>query len=201
MESLLSGCLAMLIPLIITGIFVTIAVVFIIYSVKKKKGYLQELSLTFENAELGGFAPVFLGGIYKGKRVRVELYSGGENSPPCIHLKLFTDTPFSLTIYTEGMLQKLGKHMGLVKEVETGIPGFDEKFVIKSDNAGRTKEYLMSEVNRRIVESIIKTGFTGIDIKNGIILVVKSSYNMSSETKPSFIHPVLDGLIVMSQSF
>lgn len=196
-----SACFTQFVPFVFMGIMIAIAVVATIYSQNQMKKHLQELAATFDSPQIGGFAPIFLEGYYKGKKVRIELVSGGKNSPPYLTIKLFADIPFTLTISQEGTMTKLGKKIGLVREMEIGIPDFDDKFLIQSGQPDMAKQYLMNEINRRIVDSIIKTGFTSIDARDGKLLILKPTYNQGAETRPSFVHPLLDGLIVMSQSF
>jgi len=180
---------------------------FVIYysykTCEKQKAVLRNLasSIGLENMEIGaGFPVPSMTGIYKGKRIRIDIRPGGKNTPPYMYVWLYTGSPFNLTVYPEGALQKLGKNLGLVNEIQIGVPEFDEKFIIKSDQAALASRYLSSEMNRKIIESILSTGFLSIEIRKSEIEIYRPTYNVQNDASPDQLQPVLDGLVALSLS-
>ena len=178
----------------------------IYYSYKtceKQKAILRSFASSIElgNVEMGGsFLVPAMSGSYKGKNIKIEIRPGGKNSPPYLYVWLYASSQFSLNVYPEGALQKLGKNLGLVKEIQIDVPEFDEKFVIKADQAALAAKFLSSEMNRKIIESILSTGYPSVDIRRSEIEIYKPTYNVQNDVSTDQLQPVLDGLVALSLS-
>ncbi|GEM_PF-1874766 len=170
---------------------------------EKQKALLRSFASSVElgNVQVGTalFTPSMTGS-YKGKNIKLEIRPGGKNSPPYLYIWLYASSQFSLNVYPEGALQKLGKKLGVVNEIQIDVPEFDEKFVIKADQASLATNFLSSETNRKIIESIISTGFPSVDIRRSEIEIYKPTYKVETELQPEQLQPVLDGLVALSMS-
>ncbi|MHC9541457.1 MAG: hypothetical protein AB9903_18285 [Vulcanimicrobiota bacterium] len=170
---------------------------------EKQKAILRSFASSVElgNVEMGGsFLVPAMSGSYKGKNIKIEIRPGGKNSPPYMYVWLYTNSQFNLNVYPEGALQKLGKNLGLVNEIQIDIPEFDEKFVIKADQAALATKFLSSEINRKIIESLLSTGFPSVDIRRSEIEIYKPTSNVQNDVSTGQLQPVLDGLVALSLS-
>lgn len=170
---------------------------------EKHKAMLKSFASAIElgSVEMGAsFLVPAISGVYKGKTIKIEIRPGGKNSPPYIYVWLYTSSQFNLTVYPEGSLQKLGKKVGLITEIEIGVPEFDDRFVIKSDQSGLATNYLSSDLNRKVIESILSTGIPVIEIRRGEIEIYKPTYNVKVDTGVDQLKPLLDGLVALSLS-
>jgi len=170
---------------------------------EKQKAMLKSFASAVElgSVEMGSsFLVPAISGIYKGKTIKIEIRPGGKNSPPYIYVWLYTPSQFNLTVYPEGTLQKIGKKVGLVTEIEIGVPEFDDRFVIKSDQSGLAVNFLLSDMNRKIIESILSTGIPVVEIRRGEIEIYKPTYNIQPDISVDQLKPLLDGLVALSLS-
>jgi len=177
-----------------------------LYSGLRKK-HFKDLTASFSEAQVGGFFTVHLTGLYNEKKFRLEMpLGGGRESRAPFRIRLFTDTPRVFTLKEEGF------HPSRERQVEIGIPGFDRKYIILSEDPQGMKEYFAIEANRNLVAALFEKGITRIEVKNGQIIVDKpmftnatapasSIFQKRGELEPEYLFPVLDRLLLMSKSF
>ncbi len=100
-------------------------------------------------------------------RVRVDLTVGGKNQPPALCLSLGRATVGGETILLrrETARDRLGKSLGLNREVELGDDGFDAAIYIESDAPdAEVRALLAREEVRRAVVEIISLGYTDVAV-------------------------------------
>ncbi|MGV3460116.1 MAG: hypothetical protein ACO1N9_06645 [Flavobacterium sp.] len=78
---------------------------------------------------------------------------------------------FRFEVYETNLLNKIGKLFGM-QDIKTGIPDFDKKFIIKSNNEIKIKELLNDSVVRNVIGNIkgITVEITNQDGVDGGIL-------------------------------
>jgi hypothetical protein len=59
---------------------------------------------------------------------------------------------FQFTIHREGLLSKLGKHLGL-QDVEVGYPDFDREFILKSNDEAKVRALVANPRIRQVIQS------------------------------------------------
>lgn len=163
------------------------------------RGFASDIEL--DNVRMGKslFFPA-LSGSYRGKAIWIEIRPGIRNSPPRLYLQLYTPTRFTLTVYPEGIVQKFGKKIRLIRDLQIDVPDFDEKFVIKTDQPPLAIRFLSSEAVRRTMENLINMGFPSVMIRKDVIKISRQLYDLDTDISREQLKPVLDGLVVLYQA-
>lgn len=100
--------------------------------------------------------PVLTGNIAERHPFTCHTYStgGGKNKTEWTEFQFqhqLNVQGYTLRLVNENLFRKMGKGMGIVKEIELGVQDFDKRFVIDSENLSTTRAIF----NRNVRETII----------------------------------------------
>jgi len=185
--------------IIMYAVIIGMGVLFTFYSSHKTKTYLRLLGNELESPQIQGFTSTRLIGKYKGTCIKIEITPGGRNSPPSIDVIWIAPTKFTINIYQEGFLTKMGKMTGFVEEIEIGIPDFDSEYVIETHNKDDVRKYLSDKEVRDCIEAIFSLGYKNFEVLKGAMKVQMSSYFLEDELKPFSMIRVFNLLQQLSQ--
>jgi len=164
----------------ILGVLVAFGMVFLILkSVTKGIKEKFETIANSINAELkpSPFGVPQIQGNYEGSPFRIKYEHGSKGSPSRIRIEILQKPPFELSLRTESADTKISKKIGLAKEMQIGVPDFDEQFFIKSNDKVRCQSYLGDSKVRETIKSIFERG--------GHIRFTKDKVEFSKPLTPS----------------
>ena len=128
-----------------------------------------------------------------GSEARVELFPGGENSPPQLVLREFAELGFDLSITSENVVTRAMEKIGLPIEMKIGDPMFDDKYLVSSRSRDKAQNFLLSPERRQIIDYFFSNGFVGLKIQNKVVAVQKPNYR-DDDLEPSALKAHLDQL-------
>ena len=159
-EELLAGLLMIA---FIGGFVFLIYKLVLIYEKKLAENFKKlgnKYGLQFEKDTLGQYGrkkgPLLKGNI-KGHDFICYSYTtgGGKNRVDWTTFKLqhnLSIEGYRLRLVNEHIFRKIGKGMGVVKEIEIGVQDFDKRFIIDSENLSITRSLLNRNVREKITE-------------------------------------------------
>jgi len=103
---------------------------------------------------------------------------GSKNQSPytLIAMRHPISAPFNIT--REGKMARVGKKLGLVKELEIGIKHLDEAFLIQMEDNSRNRSFLMQNQFHGVLEAILEIN-SFVELR-GITSGVKSTFGNDS---------------------
>lgn len=95
----------------------------------------------------------FAGSLRGGRRAKVDFFTESVGSSTVTYVRFFVEVVGAprLAIQQESLAHKLGKLVGLVREVEIGVPGFDGRYLLEAEEA-RPAKLLLSEQMRGLID-------------------------------------------------
>ena len=102
---------------------------------------------------------------------------------------------YRLGLSKEGIWSGLGKAVGITKEVEIGVPDFDSRYVINSEDAARTKRLLQPEA-RKAVDVLVTELRYGLSIGDNKVYVEREA----SGVGPAEMQKIADALAVLADA-
>lgn len=195
---------------IIAGLFIIgfiAGLVFLIYKLvryyeKKQDEAFQKLGvrygLTFEK-DLDGAYGTKKGPIVKGTVKGCELIcytyttGAGKSQVNWTTFKLkhnLSVENYRLRLVNEHFFRKMGKGLGIVKEIEIGVKDFDDRYLIDSENVSTTRA-ILNKRNRDKITSIPKMYF-GEFLINESEIVYKVPLQMIQEKTSTHFQTALD---------
>jgi len=166
---------------------------------QKNNQVLSRLASRF-NGAIPGFSwlPSFEGN-YQGFKFNILLIPAGRHSPARLTAKLFKNSSLKLRIYRESFLSRLGKSLGLVREVKTNDPGFDQDFLIFANLETQAISYFYNQDRKNTIRELFGNGFDTFSADGKVITVTKPNYSIERDIEPGAIQGILDKLIFLSQ--
>jgi hypothetical protein len=152
-----------------------------------KRKFLEIAPLVNGRVETSVFGTPRVQGIYGDTPFGIRYERGSRSSPAKVVVELHRGVPFKLLLRKESLDTRLSKKLGLLKEMQLGIPDFDESVFIQTDDAARTQAFLGDHGTREVIKEIhdrgCSLGFTAERIqltrplraKSGIVFL---SYNL-----------------------
>ncbi len=190
-----------ILPVLMTLAVVVVAFVLIGSNLRKYREYLLPLSRQLENATIEGKFNIKLVGRYSGYDVRVEPHQGGKNTPPFILVRLYKKSSLTFTVTPEGTVARLFKRLGLVKEIEVGDPGFDQRFVLRVSDEMTGRMFFSNNEVRDAVDRVFQSGYQHLLGRKGELFARKKTgtFQMEADLRPEMIVPVLDALVTLAK--
>ena len=111
----------------------------------------------------------------------IMVIGGSQYSPPDIRITFLKKPPFQMSITKEGIVYRIVK-IGFLKEIQTGYPVFDKKFLIKTDNEEKCKEFLQNDNVREIILDLYEKEWHIVFRKKYIELIK----NLKPKSKTAF---------------
>jgi len=185
-------------PLVFLFIFFGVSAGITYCNYSHYKGLLSGVIPCIEDPQILGLVTPRIVGRYRDHSLSLTIMPGGKNSPPRLTMCLYAVTPFQLHIYREGTLQKVGKKLGLLEEIEIGIPYFDRNFLIQTASASRARAYLCDVHRRKKIEFLFNSGYHDFKVVEGALLIEKRSDDMGHDLEPQTLRAILDDLVYLA---
>lgn len=137
-------------------------------------------------ASLGGTAVVrFIKGSYcrvdlDKKEGRVILIPASKYTPPTLEIKIMTQPLFRLIISEEGRIAKKLAKVGMLKDVQIGVPDFDDRYIIKAKDKVQTINYFQGSEIRAAVDELFQSGYKTIRFDKNFIVADNVKYKKES---------------------
>jgi uncharacterized membrane protein YidH (DUF202 family) len=84
---------------------------------------------------------------------------GSKNNPPSLTIRAYISCPVQLTIRRKAWYDRFARQIGLLAELQTGDPVFDQAYFLDTDQTDFFQFYFTGEEKRREVEAIFGLGF------------------------------------------
>lgn len=130
--------------------------------------------------------------IYGGE-TRIQIRSGGQNSPPYLEIKQYAPVGFKLTISEENIATKKLSKWGLIKDVKVGEPFFDDKYLVRSNEEMKAQNYLQDSERREAVEYFFSNRFDQMQIDGDSVMVRMPRYK-AEDLDPDLVGSHLEKL-------
>ncbi len=157
-------------------LFVAGAIALIILKIVNKglkEKFRNMADLTGGIVQMSVFGTPRVEGSYEGIPFRILFERGGQYMPSYIRIRMLEGPGFGMILRQESMDTRVSKKIGLAKEAKIGIPNFDDKFFIQTNDKIKCKDYLSSDKRRDFIMSILDKGYT-MKIELDMIQVSKS---------------------------
>ncbi|NQU05558.1 MAG: hypothetical protein HQ568_05655 [Calditrichaeota bacterium] len=182
--------------LIYTVTTVTLAIVYAIKKLIKKK---KNSGSTNNSAE----APVEFklknkgDGAYQGVEYDYKYTSASQHNSSSFKLtvKCPCEGSYKLTKLTG--FDRFFMRTGFSKDIRSGYPDFDDKFLVATDREEFAEAYFTSAVKRQAAIEIYDMGFKEIKCNGKDITVTKSPVKKKSEIDESLIEQVMEALVLL----
>jgi hypothetical protein len=125
--------------------------------------------------------------------VRVRLIPGGKNQPNYLELQSRSPLGFNLSISRENRATRALERWGLLKEVKIGDPGFDEQYLVLSNDPAKAMMFLQGPGRREAMDYFSRQGFTALQAGKEAVAVRKPSYR-ETDLEPGLIRTHLEQL-------
>jgi hypothetical protein len=132
-------------------------------------------------------------GKFQGFGFSVSLIPAGRNTPPRLAVFFPKHYAFNLRIYRETPLARLGKDLGLVREVKINDASFDNQFLIFSNRPVQAVNFL-SMNSKAILRELFAAGFDSFTLVSKGITVQKPGYTLE-DLKPEGVEQLLRKLL------
>ena len=196
--------------LIVPG-FIALAAIVVVGSLgavhRKNMRPWVKLASTFGSSDV--YSGIFSRGFsarYQGQEFSVKTIERRQSrrlSPkrPYLEITLKKETSLRLTVRRQsgGILDGCLETLGIMKDIRTGDPVFDQEFALSSaDHAGVTNLFLVPET-KGAVRDILSMGFDAV-ILNGktVVAYMDQFYIAELDMEHARVSSVLDGLLLIS---
>lgn len=121
----------------------------------------QELAQRFQSAifQKSMFRGDLIRGQHGGIAFTCRYFIGSRNNPPSLTIQVSVSCPAKLTIRREAWYDRFATRIGLVTELRTGDPGFDQAYFFDTDREDIYRHYLSEEAKRREIDALFGLGF------------------------------------------
>lgn len=146
----------------------------------------------------------FIKGKYKSENVKIELrfQSGHRQTNYFLYVTVIASMKCSFAIFRQGYLYRLGKAMGLIRNIKIGLPEFEKKYLIKSNNEIMMREFLCLEKNRILIEEILASKYNSLIVENEEMRVyrnLRNIFRLKKEFEKEMISELLDKMIALAE--
>jgi len=103
------------------------------------------------------------GDIFEGRHNGIPFscryFPGSKNSPPSLTVRAGIPCPAKLTIRREAWYDRFARRIGLMAELQTGDPVFDQAYFLDTDRGDIILSYFSEEKKRRAVDALFNLGY------------------------------------------
>ncbi len=89
----------------------------------------------------------------------VTFSDGNQYSPAHLHVTLFVTLPFSMSVKKENFYTGILKKTGVMHDIRTGVPEFDNRMCIISDNPEQCRSYLLEAERWKTLSELYERGW------------------------------------------
>ncbi len=129
----------------------------------------------------------------EGVETRVGIRSGGQNRPPSLYIRQMSPLGFDLTVSKENIVTRKLGDMGVLKDLKTGDPLFDDNYYIRSSDAMRAQTYLQDTGRRELIKGFFDAGFAVLRADKDSLSLRKEGYQ-SEDLEAGRIGSHIEGL-------
>lgn len=115
-------------------------------------------------------------GTWEGVAYEFFYRPGGRHEQPSLEIRLPHVFPGEFTVFQETEVDKFFQKIKLARDLQTGDPCFDEKFLIETNVEEPVRQYFMQEAKRRAVERIFGQGVVQIEHTGKNLILRKKPY-------------------------
>lgn len=135
----------------------------------------------------------FAGRLRGGRRAKVDFFTESVGSSTVTFVRLFVEVHGApkLSIRPEWFTHRLGKLMGLVREVEIGVPAFDERYLLEADQAEPTKRLLSEAMRGFIDDAFERAKPRAVRFQPDGIVVEASASSLDPDMYPAVLSTLL----------
>jgi hypothetical protein len=144
-----------------------------------------------------------MGDILKGQHGGIPFtcryFMGSKNSPPYLTIQASIPCPVKLAIRREYWYDRFAKWIGLIAELQTGDPVFDQTYLLDTEQDDTVQSYLADEEKRREIDALFNLGFPVREIvfgKNDFRIVLSPFQGDAIASVP--LEKYLDALLNLS---
>lgn len=127
----------------------------------------------------------------------ITLVPQGKNTPPKLAVRFLKHFTFNLRISKETSLARIGKRLGLVREVQINDSDFDRNFLIFSNRPVQAVNFLSMSAKNTLRE-IFNDGFTVFSLDHRGIAVQKPYYSLENDLAPEKVELLLRRLLSLA---
>lgn len=191
---------------LITALFAILLLIGVKFHRRLIRKYVEEIGTLLQSpkiqANLSGYDVT---GVYREREVTIAIRMGGGQRSIyyTVTISLAADTPFELAVYRQGLLYRLGRALGLIRNVASGDSDFESRFMIRAPHEVIAREFFTEPSHRQIFEEILQKGYRSLTARKGTILVamtVSSRRALKSALDPKIVGSLLDGMVFLSDA-
>lgn len=147
---------------VILGIAVLLGVLlFYRRKLRRTRNAMEELARSVNGvlSRKSMFAGDVLEGRHNGMAFSCRYFSGSKNSPPSLTIQMGIPSPAKLIIRREAWYDRFAQRIGLMAELQTGDPVFDQAYFLDTDRGDIILPYFSEEKKRRTVDFLFNLGY------------------------------------------
>lgn len=140
-----------------------------------------------------------INGQHKGIPFTCRYFMGSRNNPPFLTIQVGIPCPAKLTIRRKAWYDRFARQIGLITEIQTGDPVFDQTYFLDTDRMNIYQSFFSGAEKRHAVETLYGSGFSVREIvfgKKDIRIVLSPFPADALATVP--IEKYLDALLNLS---
>jgi hypothetical protein len=135
----------------------------------------------------------FAGPLRGGRRAKVDFFSETVGSSTTTYVRFFVEVGGapSLSIRPEWFSHKLGKLIGVIREVEIGVPEFDDRYLLEDAKAEPTKKLLSQEMRSFIDDAFARAQPRAVRFTPTGIVVEAAASSLDPDMYPAVLTTLL----------
>ncbi len=135
----------------------------------------------------------FAGPLRGGRRAKVDFFSESVGSSTITFVRFFVEVVGApaLSIRREWFTHKLGKLIGLVREVEIGVPEFDDRYLLEGARAEPTRTLLSQEMRGLIDDAFERARPRAVRFQPTGIVVEAAASSLDPDMYPAVLTTLL----------
>jgi len=128
------------------------------------KRIASQLTAGFNVTPLNGI--ITISGAYENNNYVVKFKEGSEHIPPSMKITVAGKAQCKLNIVLQGLLTSLASHLGLRKNVTTGIESIDSRLCISTEQPASAQLWLSKQENQKTVSHLFDLGCSCLVLNN-----------------------------------
>lgn len=138
-------------------------------------------------------------GEWAGLKYSCRYTPGGRSSPSSLSVWLDCPSSGAFAVRKESAFDRVGKGMGLTREVQTGDGEFDDLFFIESNREAFAVSFFGEAVRRQAVRFLFRLGAARLRHNGKTMEAVWSPFAVRADTNPSFVNDAVSLLGILTK--
>jgi len=162
-----------------TSAILALIIVFSVKRMRKKfRSQLEPIANALGGELVMGFAVFYVRIPGESAETKVSITPGGKNTPPKLSILQTLPMDFQLTISTENIISSAAKKIHLIRDLETGDPIFDQKYLVQTKDQEKVQSFLLSGARREAVTYFFNNGFSRMTASQNAVSAEKNHYTV-----------------------